>query len=430
MKTDDATTTGKKSWIPYKWELIILLWFAFLFNMADRQAYNVVLPLLSKDLNLDPVQAGLVASIFLWFYAVLVPVGGDLGDVARRKWVVFWALLVWSLGTMLSGATTGIVGLILFRSIATGGGEAFYFPSANSMIGQFHHKTRAMAMSIHQTALYVGIIASGFVAGWLGDNFGWRSAFYVFGGVGVVLALIILWRMKDVGHTSQENTEIKESRVPLKEVLKAITTKPTVWALCLAFGCFYFALLGYLTWMPTFLHEKFDLSLANAGFSSMFYHHVLAAVGVLLGGKISDTLALKRRTARIEVEIVGLLLGAPFILLMSVTGHFWVCCAGLAGFGLFRGIYDSNLYAVLFDVVEPRYRSSAVGIMLSFVFFVGAFAPVALGWAKTTIGLTAGLSWLALVYAVGGIILVVARIATFRKDYHDESAVAPAPAAE
>ena len=67
----------------YKWEALALLWFAFFFNMADRQAYNVVLPLLSKDLSLSPVQAGLVASIFLWVYSVLVPIGGYLGDIAR-----------------------------------------------------------------------------------------------------------------------------------------------------------------------------------------------------------------------------------------------------------------------------------------------------------------------------------------------------------
>ncbi|MFA7004468.1 MAG: MFS transporter, partial [Verrucomicrobiia bacterium] len=170
----------KKEFLPYKWELIVLLWFAFFFNQADRQAYNVVLPLLSADLKLSPVQAGLVASIFLWCYALLVPVAGYLGDISRRKWIVFWSLLVWSAGTILSGATTGLASLIVFRSIATGGGEAFYFPSANSLIGQYHHKTRAMAMSIHQTALYVGLIASGFIAGWIGEHFGWRSAFYVF----------------------------------------------------------------------------------------------------------------------------------------------------------------------------------------------------------------------------------------------------------
>lgn len=420
----------KKPLLPYKWELIVLLWFAFLFNMADRQVYNVVLPLLSKDLNLDPVRAGLVASIFLWVYSVLVPIGGYLGDVARRKWIILGSLLIWSIGTVLSGATTGLLGLIVFRSIATGGGEAFYFPSANSLIGQYHKNTRALAMSIHQTALYVGIIASGFVAGWLGERFGWRSAFYVFGAIGMVLAAIMFWRLKDDTPTSEQITAARSNRVPLPVLLKAIATKPTVWALWLAFGCFYFAQVGYITWMPTFLHEKFSLTLSNAGFSSMFYHHIFAAAGVLLGGKISDLLAVRRRTVRIETELLGLFLGAPFIFLMGVTGNFWVCCMGLAGFGLFRGVYDSNLYATLFDVIEPRFRSSAVGLMLAFVFFVSAFAPVVLGWAKTTIGLSTALSLLSLAYVAGGVVLLIARMTTFHRDYVDETAPVQAAAPE
>jgi len=419
-------TNTKTSWLPYKWELIALLWLAFLFNMADRQAYNVVLPLLLKDpsLHLDPVKAGLVASIFLWVYSVLVPVGGYLGDIARRKWVVFGSLMLWSVGTVMSGATTGLIGLVLFRSIATGGGEAFYFPSANSLIGQYHQKTRALAMSIHQTALYVGIIASGFVAGWLGEKFGWRTAFFLFGGIGVVLALVMLWRLKDDKHDNASSGQSKAQRVPLRELLKAVAAKPTVWALSLAFCCFYFAQIGYITWMPTFLQEKFHLTLKNAGFSSMFYHHIAAALGVLLGGKISDMLALRRRTVRIEVEMFGLFLGAPFIYLMGSTGNFWTCCVCLAGFGLFRGVYDSNLYAALFDVIEPRYRSSAVGLMLAVVFFFSAFAPVALGWAKTTIGLSTALSALSLAYVAGALILLFARKCTFLRDFYDESAAA------
>lgn len=410
-------TANRSPWLPYKWELIVLLWFAFLINMADRQAYNVVLPLLSKDLGLAPDKAGLVASIFLWFYAALVPVGGFLGDIARRKWVVFGSLLLWSIGTVLSGLTTGLVGLIVFRSIATGGGEAFYFPSANSLIGQHHQKTRALAMSIHQTALYVGIIASGFVAGWLGKHYSWRSPFLVFGAVGVLLAFLIAWRMHDDPQPARASVQAK---VPLGEVLKAIAGKPTVWALWVAFGFFYFAQMGYITWMTTYLYDKYQLSLPNAGFSSMFYHHIFAALGVLLGGKVSDVLATRRRTIRIETEFIGLFLGAPFIYFMGATNSLWVCCACMAGFGLFRGIYDSNLYATLFDVIEPRYRSSAVGIMLCFVFFVSAGAPYVLGKAKMTIGLSTALSALAASYVIGGLILLAARFLTFRKDYYDE----------
>ncbi len=421
----------KRELFPYKWELIVLLWFAFFFNQADRQAYNVVLPLLSADLNLSPVQAGLVASIFLWCFALLVPVAGYLGDFARRKWIVVWSLLIWSAGTVLSGATTGLVSLIVFRSIATGGGEAFYFPSANSLIGQYHHKTRAMAMSIHQTALYVGLIVSGFIAGWIGEHYGWRSAFYAFGGFGIVLALILVMRLKDEALPQEATAQAASAKLPVPVVLKAIVGKPTVWALWLAFSCFYFAQIGYITWMPTFLHEKFNLKLSNAGFSSMFYHHVGAVIGVLLGGKISDMLATRRRTVRLEVEGIGLFLGAPFICLMGLTDNLLLCYVGLAGFGLFRGIYDSNLYAALFDVIEPRFRASAVGIMLAVVFFVSAFAPVVLGWAKSTIGLTAGLSSLSLAYVVGSLILLLAVKTTFRRDYYEETpAGSPPPAAK
>ncbi|MFA7006400.1 MAG: MFS transporter, partial [Verrucomicrobiia bacterium] len=207
----------------------------------------------------------------------------------------------------------------------------------------------------------------------------------------------------------------------LSVVLKAIAGKPTVWALWLAFSLFLFAGIGYITWMPSFLHEKFKLSLSNAGFSSMFYHHVAAMVGVLLGGKVSDMLATRRRAVRLEVEYVGLFLGAPFICLMGLTDNLLLCYVGLAGFGLFRGIYDSNLYAALFDVIEPRFRASAVGIMLAVVFFVSAFAPVALGWAKSTIGLTAGLASLSLAYFIAGLIILLALKTTFRRDYYDEA---------
>jgi MFS family permease len=411
-----------KQLLPYKWEMIVLLWVVYFFNQADRQVYNVILPLLSKDLHLTSVQAGLVASIFIWTYATLVPVAGYLGDVFRRKWIVFWSLLVWSAATLLSGTSTSIANLIIFRGLATGGGEAFYYPSANSLIGQYHHKTRALAMSIHQTSLYIGIIASGFMAGWIGERFGWRAAFYIFGGFGIILAAIVLMRLKDVGHSVEETAPAKVEHLPLLVVIKAIVRKPTVWALWLAFSCFNFAGLGYLTWMPTFLHEKFGLSLPNAGFSSMFYHHIFAMVGVLLGGKLSDAWASRRMSVRIEVQYIGLFLGAPFICLMGMTNSLWLCYLGLAGFGMFRGVYDSNLFATLFDVIEPRYRASAVGSMLAMAFLVGAFAPLVLGWAKSSIGLTAGLASLSLAYLCGGILLLIATRTSFKKDYYDETA--------
>lgn len=66
--------------IPYKWEMILLLWLAFFFNQADRQIFNVVLPAVRGELNLTDSDMGLIASILILVYGILVPVAGLVGD--------------------------------------------------------------------------------------------------------------------------------------------------------------------------------------------------------------------------------------------------------------------------------------------------------------------------------------------------------------
>lgn len=403
----------------YKWELVAIFWVAYFLNQGDRQIFNVVIPLIKADLQVTDVQVGWVATLFTLIYGLLVPVAGFLGDKFRRKWIVFFSLLIFSLGTLITGLSTGFIGLVLFRSLATGGGEAFYYPAATSLIGQFHHKTRAMAMSIHQTSLYVGVVASGFLAGYIGENYGWRAAFFTFGLVGVIWAFVTMWRIKDTPlpqiHSSQTETTPK-----FKETLKAIFAKKTVYFLSLAFGLMCFVNVGYLTWMPTYLHERFDLSLSAAGLHSTLYHFAFAFVGVIIGARIADNLAPRRKQVRMEIEFIGLLLGAPFIWWMGQADTQIWCYVAMGLFGVFRGIYDSNLFAALFDVIEPRYRASSIGIMLSIGFIIGALAPVLLGWAKTVVGLELGVSLLAICYVLGAFLIFFGIKICFKKDYHEE----------
>lgn len=77
----------------YKWAVLGFLWVAFLLNQADRQVFNVVLPLIRDDLHLSDISVGWIATIFNLFYAVLVPVGGMAGDIFSRKWIVTLSLL-------------------------------------------------------------------------------------------------------------------------------------------------------------------------------------------------------------------------------------------------------------------------------------------------------------------------------------------------
>lgn len=73
-----TATAGKKN-PKYKWEVLALLWVAYLLNQADRQVFNVVLPLIREDLGLSDVAIGSIATVFNLFYALLVPIGGLVG---------------------------------------------------------------------------------------------------------------------------------------------------------------------------------------------------------------------------------------------------------------------------------------------------------------------------------------------------------------
>lgn len=265
-----TATVGKKN-PKYKWEVLALLWVAYLLNQADRQVFNVVLPLIREDLGLSDVAIGSIATVFNLFYAVLVPIGGLVGDRFSRKWIVTGSILFWSVATMFTGLCNGFVMLVLMRSVATGGGEAFFGPANYSLLAQYHDKTRAFAMSVHQTAYYIGIIISGYAAGYIGQLWGWRSAFYVFGAVGVVHGVIMAVRLKDKKEPAAvAAASAAEPKPRLTEGFRMVFTTPTALILTVCFAGLIFVLTGYLTWMPTYLYENFGMDLAGAGFHSMF----------------------------------------------------------------------------------------------------------------------------------------------------------------
>jgi len=400
----------------YRWELLLFCWLAYFLNRADRQIYSVVAPQLGPDLGLSPEQVGLVASCFTWTYGAMVPIAGMLGDYWRRKWIVVLSLLVWSVSTVLTGWANGLLALIIVRGLATGGGEACYYPSANSLIGQWHERTRALAMSIHQTSVYVGVVAGGWFAGWVARMYGWRQSFFLFGGLGIALAVVAIWRLLDTPQPRCANANAKADTADIVESLLLFVRRPSLILLTVAFAGQVFVESGYLMWMPTYLHENFGQTIDDAAFWSTFPHFLAAFTGVLLGGAVADRLVSQWPGVRIGVQWLGMIFAAPFIYLMADGREAWLCYAGLAGFGLFRGFYDSNLFATPFEVIPARFRSSVVGLMLSGAFLVGATSPWVLGAMKRPLGLRAGLIVLAVVYLLSGVVVAVTHFFVFHRD--------------
>jgi MFS family permease len=403
-------------WLPYPWELLALLWLAFFFNQADRQIFGVVLTSIRADLGLSDAQLGLIASVLFWTLGLAFPVAGYVGDRWSKKWTITGSLLFWSVATMCTGLSRTAGHLVALRSVATGGGEAFYAPSAFALIAKFHHRTRALAMSIHQTAMYAGFVLSGALGGYLSQTYGWRTAFYVFGSVGVVLAVVFTFRLKE-DDASGEPQPARQTPVTLPALLAAFFRTPTAVLLTVAYTGMIFMHLAYLTWTPAFLREQFGLSEARAGFVSMFYFQAFALVGVLLGGVLSDRWARRRRTVRMEMLCFGLAASAPWICLVGLArSPAWVAL-GLAGFGFFRGFYDANSYAALFDVIRPQNRASANALMSTIGFLLGAAAPALMGSLKPTIGLPWALALFSLAHWIAAAAVLTALGRFFHRDF-------------
>lgn len=359
----------------------MLLWVAYLLNQGDRQVFNSVLPLIRDSLNLTDTSVSLIAVFFNLFYAAMVPIGGWVGDKYSRKWVTTLSILFWSVATMFTGIANGVFMLILTRSVATGGGEAFFGPANYSLLGQYHTDTRARAMSIHQTSYYVGVILAGWLAGYIGDRLGWQYAFFIFGGAGVIWALVMAIRLKDL---PREN--VAKAEVSVWDGFKTVFTTPTALMVTIGFCGFIFVITGYMTWVPTFLQENFGQTGAEAGLNSMLWTYAAAFAGVLIAGTLSDKLAAKDPKKRMIIQGAGLILGAAFLPFMGTAGNVWLLYLCFAGWGFFRAFFDANIYAALYDVTPEHLHASCSSAMIMTGFAVGATAPYVLALIKEATG--------------------------------------------
>lgn len=407
----------------YKWFLLLFLWVAFFLHQGTRQIYNAILPQIQDAFGVDSTKMGIVATIFTLTYGICAPLSGFASDFLKRKYMVIVGLGVFCSGIFISGWVSSIGLMIVFYGLLNGAGQAFYYPAACSLLGQLHEKTRATALAIHQTALYAGIVICSCVSGMfadipsVGSLDGWRIPFILFGGIGIVWAVMLVFLMRDTKPIHHAGGAATAEKASFKDAFLVMFRKPAAISLALGFGMMIYVDCGFKTWMPTFLQEHFKMDAAVAATNAVIWHYAGAFVGVMLGGRITDKLAKTRKTIRFEANIIGLLCGAPFIYLMANTPSQTLCCIAMAAFGLCRGVYDSNLFASLFDVVAPRYRASASGLMLCFAFIIGSSAPAVLGWIRDEFGMNYGIASLSGFYLAGGLIILVGRNLFFKRDY-------------
>ena len=371
----------------YKWRVVAMLWCICFFNYADRQAIFAVFPNLKQEFVFDPVQLGLIGSAFMWVYAAGSPLAGIICDRFRRKDLILGGCLFWSLVTMLTGRCSRLWQFATVRAFE-GSGEMFYFPASMSLLSDYHGRTtRSRALSLHQSSVYIGTIIGSWAGAWFAVRLGWRAGFYCFGTAGMLLVLALSKSLREpvrgeaerCDDESQVQHRADGQKLPIAQTLRLIFRAPQVCLLMLAFVFANFVAAVFLTWTPTFLVEKFHFHLTAAGLSGTLFIHLSSALSVPFAGWLADKLTRRFATGRMAVQATGLVLGAAFVVLVAKTASVSMLLVSMSAFGLYKGFYDSGIFASVYDAVPPEARGTTAGIMNTVGWSGGALGPLFVG---------------------------------------------------
>ena len=391
------------------WVLVALLWFVALLNYVDRQVIFSLFPLLSSDLGFSSVQLGLLSTVFLWVYGFLSPVAGFLADRFGRARLITYSLLVWSVVTMLTGVSSTYAQMVTARALM-GISEACYLPAALAKIAEHHGPgTRSLAVGLHQSGLYVGMIIGGAAGGWAGQRYGWRAPFLCLGAVGALYFGIIhlyFGRQSDLKPAASPSPSPRRFTAAVRELfqLSAFTTMTIVFS-----GMAIANWLVY-TWLPLYLYERFQMSLASAGFTATFYIQAASFAGIVLGGLLADRWSARTVRGRLYTQVSGVLLSSPFLFLLGYTSSHVLLITALVLFGVGRGFYDCNTMPVLCQIARDDLRSTGYGIFnFSGCLFGGIMAATA-GALKNIVGLSAAFQIAAAILCVSGFLLLRIRL--------------------
>jgi len=409
-----------KSDAKYKWTMLIILAFTYFLMHATRQIFNAALPQIKFDLaghGATDAQLGLSRTIFLFSYGLMVPFAGLAADFFKRKWVIVLGVALFSTSVFFTGFAESMLMLFVMYGLMNGVGQCMIPGPASSLIAQYHHETRSTALSIYQSALYVGVIVASILAGWLGEiqQGGWRWAFWGFGALSILWVLVLSVFLRNTPALHEIDKTMDKPK--FKDALNAFLSKPSAILVMFSFGMLVFGSNCFRTWMPAYLQKVgWGLTPAQAGFHAVCWYYIGSFIGIAVGARLSDRLSRHHHGVRITVMMIGLALAAPAMALMVNMPTLFLCGVMMFVFGFANGFFDCNIYAGLYDVVAPRYRAAAMGLYLCGAFLIGCPATAVLGWVGEHYSLSFGMAIFGGTYGLGAVALLIARVFFFHKD--------------
>lgn len=376
-----------------RYYMLGLILLATIINFVDRSSLGILAPFISKDLALDKVQMGQIFAAFGLTYAIALVPGGIIADVLGSRIAYAFSLITWSLATMTQGLAGGF-NMLFGSRLAIGALEAPAFPSnARAVTMWFPTTERGFATSVYVMGQYIGTPLFTGLLLWIANGFGWRSAFYLTGGAGILFGILwYIWYRDPLNHRSVNAAELKHiqeggglvgkkerDRFDWKNALRLLKHRQIL-AICLGKFCNNAILVFFTTWFMTYLVEERQMTMIKVGiFQALPF--LGATAGILLAGFFSDFFIRRgysMSVARKAPLIIGTLLGSSILLVNFVTSNELIIVILTISF--FAQGVGSSSWAAVSEIAPRQYIGLTSSITSLAANIAGVTTPILIGY--------------------------------------------------
>lgn len=367
----------------YRW-FVVATFFAFiLLHQADKLLIGPLTTPIMETFKINEAQMGAVFTGALIVGAIFYPLWGYLYDRFARPKLLALASFIWGSTTWLSAIAPTYPAFLATRA-STGIDDSSY-PGLYSLIADyFGPHTRGKIYGLLEIAMPIGYLAGMILALSLRDVLGWRGVFYITGSIGILLAIVIFFGVKDVprGKSEPELAELEQIKVYRFDwkVARGLFRKPTLLFLFTQgfFGVFPWNVITY--WFFRYLESERGYSSGEVMVTMVLAVLVLAS-GYFVGGALGDFFFRRFTRGRLMVSILGVITGAILLLItmnipVEAKGLFMVMLCITA---LFIPFAAPNVVSTVYDVTLPEVRSTALAIQYFIESAGAALSPLIAG---------------------------------------------------
>jgi ACS family D-galactonate transporter-like MFS transporter len=407
--------------LPVRYGVAGMLFITVAINYLDRGNLAVAATDLAADLRLDPVRLGFLFSAFGWAYALCQIPGGWLVDRIGPRGLYASVCGLWSLATLAQGLASAFLVLFGLR-LLLGLFEAPTFPICSQLVTRwFPERERAGAIGFYTAGQFACLAFLTPVLVYAQHRLGWRSVFFLTGGLGLVWAALWYACYRDPAHSRRLQPAERDliragggwvdggsaaEPAPRVQVtwgdLRFVLTQRKLWGLYLG----QFALNAipwfFLTWFPTYLVSARHIDFNRASWATTSLPFVGAFAGVIAGGVCSDWMVRRGVSptfARKAPIIAGMLLSTSVIGANFATGSRGVL------FFLTLAFFGNGFASITWTLVSLVAPKRLLGLTGGVFNFCGNGAPIVvplvIGYLVKHGGFAPALAFIAVV-ALGG----------------------------